>query len=116
MGKEVKVKGITLKSGKKLRRIAKEKFAMSNEGIEKAANIGKIIGVAVIAFTIGRVTKKQDEDNEYAGKNTITAIGGQVSNNTTSTMIGEDAIVTKDGGVVIKKLVVNGAINVDMSK
>ena len=118
MGKVDKVKGITVKSRKKLRKIANKKFGMNNEGIERAKNIGKVIGVAVIAFTVGRVTSntKNYGDNEYAGNETITAIGGQVTSNTNTSKIGKGAIVTKGGGVVIKKLVVNGVVNIDESK
>ena len=117
MVKVDKVKGITVKSGKKLRRMATEKFGMSDEGIERAKNLGKVIGVAAIAFMVGRVTssKKKYGNNEYSGKETITAVGGQVSNNTTATKIGKGATVTKSGGVTIKKLVSNGVVNVNIS-
>ncbi|WBW96839.1 hypothetical protein [Oceanirhabdus sp. W0125-5] len=118
MGKVDKVKSITVKSRKKLKKIAKDKFGMSDEGIERAKNIGKGIGVAVVAFTIGRVTssKNKNKDNANAGEETITAIGGQVSNNTTANNIGKGAIVTKGGGVIVKKIVVNGHLNMDISK
>jgi len=118
MGKVDKVKEITVKSRKKLKKVAKDKFGMSDEGIERAKNIGKVMGIAAIAFTVGRVTnnKKIYSDNEYAGNETITAIGGQVTSNTNTTKIGNGAIVTKSGGLVIKKIVVNGSLNVDMSK
>ncbi|MCM1989604.1 hypothetical protein [Oceanirhabdus seepicola] len=115
MGKVDKVKGMTVKSRKKLRKMAKDKFGMSDEGIERSKNIAKVIGVAAIAFTIGRVTKKKDEYNEYTGKETITAVGGQVSRNSNVIKIGSGAVAAKGGGVAIKKLVSNGVVNLDVS-
>lgn len=116
MGKLDKMKEITIKYREKLKRMAVDKFGMSDEGIERAKNIGKVTGMVAIAFTVGRVTSNRNTNgyNEYAGKETITAIGGQATSNTNATKIGKGAIVTKDGGVVIKKIVVNGALNVDM--